>query len=287
MGSKYHATGIVLVLFSLFFISIQIPQCQANLGNVATMQEGSSFHNGTLISMPSADVDINITRNGDYAIVNMTATFLVYTNITQNATLAFVYPSFASSVNESVTNGTMQIQANGTLMNYSIVYWDDFIESGFNDQFWYEVPYIHPFADFAVFNLELMANTTLVFTIVSDSVFLLTNINVFQYRYIVGSARTFEGDTHEKVHLHIIEETPFLELVLYPNETLILTQDGIVTDATWEFDISEFTLDCIYLNAQVRPSPTTFIDFGWTLIIGGIFVILFLFIKLVRQRGND
>jgi len=290
---KFLYAIIVWTLLSILLISNQIPHSQANLGNVAMMQEGSTYHNGTFISMPSADVSINITRNEDYAIVNMTATFLVYTNTTQNATLAFVYPSFASSnlVNDSqndavVTNGKMQIQANGTMMDYTIVYWDDFIESGFTDNFLYNAPYVQPFADFAMFELELIANTTLVFTVASDSVFVLTNINVFQYHYIVGSARTFQGDTHEKVHLHLIEESPFLDVEFFPNETLILTQDGIVTDAIWEFDISEFSLDCIVLNAQVRQSPNTNVDLAWMLVIGGV-IVTTVFLYHRSRQGNS
>ncbi len=286
MSRKEIALFLAFSLLSLTIASIKIPRCDANMGNVAMMLEGSTFHNGTDISMPYADVSINITRIADYATVNMTAVFTIYTNVTQNATLAFVYPSFSKigivfmSTDESgnpisfQTNGTMQIAANGTIMNYTIVFWDDFIESGFTDDFLYHAPFVHPFADFAVFDLELMANTTLIFTVVSDSVHILTNTDLFQYYYIVGSARTFIGDTHEKIHLRIIEHAAFLETEFHPDETLTVSQDGILTEAIWEFNISQFTEDVIVFNGRIRYSQGGFVDTGCILVVGAAVIIV-------------
>ncbi|RDE15053.1 MAG: hypothetical protein C4K48_05085 [Candidatus Thorarchaeota archaeon] len=290
---------LAISLLSLTVVSIEIPTCDANIGNVAMMQEGSTFHNGTDINMPYADVSINITRLIDCATVNMTAVFAVYSNITQNATLAFMYPSFnrigivynSTDVSGNPisfqTNGTMQIIANATIMNYTIVFWDDFIESGFIDDFLYHAPFVHPFADFAVFDLELTANTTLIFTVVSDSVYILTDIDLFQYYYIVGSARTFIGDTHEKIHLRLIEHAAFLETEFSPNETLTVSQDGIITEAIWEFNISQFTQDVIVFNGQIRNSQGPLIDHGWLLIIGGVVAMIVILIPRLRTRADS
>jgi hypothetical protein len=173
------------------------------------------------------------------------------------------------------TDGTMRIMANDTIMNYTVVFWDDFIESGFVDDFLHDAPFVYPFADFAVFDIELIANTTLVFTIVSDSIYILTDTDLFQYFYIVGSARTFVGDTHERIHLRIIEHATFLEKEFHPNETLTVSQDGVLSEAIWEFNMSQFTHDAIMFNGQVRNTQGGFVDTGWMLVIGvGVIVIV-------------
>ena len=154
----------------------------------------------------------------------------------------------------------MDIIGNGTLLNYSIISWDEFLNSGFTTDYGIYYSYFQPYSNFAIFNIELIANTTLVLNTISNLTFNLDMVR-FDYHYIVGSARTFEGHTLEQVHINLVEEVPFLSKSFYPDEHLELSENGIVTDAVWDFNITEFSSNTVGLTAMVRQQTTPLIDF--------------------------
>jgi len=257
--------SFVWILLTITLFSVWIPRCQANFANWNYIQEGSTFHNGTHISMPFADVDINITRRAATVSTSLSSEYHIYTNTTQNATLAFVYPSVirgASGSNFPTTNsnseiiiGTsfMQIKVNGSIINYTIILWNDFVNSTYSVDFWTVAQYPEPLVDFAVFDIELFSNTTQVLTVTTSAEYEL-NVDLFEYYYFVSSARTFEGNTHERIHMQLTEESQFLSKNFYPNESLSITENGLISDAVWEFNISEFSQDAVKLRAIVRES---------------------------------
>ena len=286
MKEKGLRLSLIVILLSAIIVPHSIPICSANYTNWGVLDDGSSLHNGTDIWMPHADVEINITRSKDSTHVSMYSEFYIYTTTTQNATLAFVYPSsvkiMASSSSQSGDPGSsavnfMNVLANGTVMNYTIVTWDDFCDSGFTENYEMYIEYFQPYVNFAVFNTTLIANTTLVLYTISNVTFDM-NLDRFDYHYIVGSARTFEGHTIEKVHFHLVEEIPFLSKTFFPDEGLSKTNDGIVTDAIWNLNVTEFSGNYVGLSAVVQRQTSLWTDIITTVCFIGFFVaIVYLF----------
>lgn len=100
------------------------------------------------------------------------------------------------------------------------------------------------YAYFACFNVTLIANTTIFFHVLSNYNFTINHLaenegrDLWHYRYIFGSARTFRGDTLQRIHIHIFEEELFSSKYFMPEEYLTLTADGKQTDAVWEFNVN-------------------------------------------------
>ncbi|MGY5873443.1 MAG: hypothetical protein RTV72_14425 [Candidatus Thorarchaeota archaeon] len=293
---NFLTLSVIWMLFSLMLISVSVPSCHADLANWGIVQEGSSFHNGTHISMPYADVHINITRNTTNVSISMDSEFHMYTNTTQNATLAFVYPSsmfigiLSNSDNPdgdsvaSMESDFLQIMVNGSVTAYTIQYYSDFIDSGFTENFTSNYPFVQHNPDFAVFETELIANTTLVLS-ASSSILYGLDADRLEYYYIVGSARTFESDTQERVQIHLIEEVPFLETRFEPDESLTLTTSGNITDAVWNFNISEFSSEAVGIICDIRRDSADIWDYIYP--IGFVVFIVFLVYQFGYKKSKQ
>jgi len=290
---KFITLSILAILVSVTYLSITIPPCDANYANWGIMFESSAYHNGTHISMPYADVRINITRAATAIIVSLGSEFHVVTNTTQNTTLAFVYPTAWSDdallINPPPTwgDGTtnksyfMHIYGNGTLIDYTVVHYNDNVEGGFIEDFISDIPILQD-VDFAIFDRELIANTTLVLSTISGSIY-SPSMDRFDYSYIVGSARTFEGHTMERVQMHVVEEVPFLRKSFSPNESLTVVDNGIETDAIWDLNITEFQLDSVSFGANIY----TYVDWLSTIVWSSVIVfIVFLWIYRRFKQNN-
>ena len=291
MKRQYITLKIISILISFSLLSVSIPLCDANYAIWGHLFEGSTYHNGTHISMPYADVHINITRGSTAVTVSLDSTFHIVTNTTQNATLAFVYPTAwgddalltdpSPTWGDGITNESffMHIYGNGTLINYTVVHYNSSIEGGFTEDFLSVFSF--PYFDFAVFDLELTANTTMILSTVSGSIF-STSMNRFDYNYIVGSARTFEGHTIERVQMHVIEEVPFLSKSFSPNESLTVEENGIVTDAIWNLNVTEFSSDRVAFGANV------YTEVNWlpSIAVTSLIVLLVLFYVLKKTKSQ-
>jgi len=282
MQREFLSLSIITILSTLLLVSVSIPSSSANYANWGIIREGSSFHNGTHINMPYADVYINITRTTFVIYVSMDSEFHIETNTTQNATLAFVYPSitgerFLSEASGTNGNPSMHIYANGTPYNYTVFNYDDIVAHEYPVDFM-TYPFIQPDTEFAVFDIELTANTTTILTTVSNVNF-VTSLDLFEYHYIVGSARTFEGHTMERVHFHLVEEVPFSRVSFYPNESLSVVENNRITDASWEFNVTEFSYDSVGFHGYYEPLQAIFIQ-----TLSGIGFIAFIII-MVYQFG--
>ncbi|TFG26554.1 hypothetical protein EU528_14180 [Candidatus Thorarchaeota archaeon] len=259
---SYITIAIIVFLTSVSFLSIAIPSCDANYVNWGMLEEGSSFHNGTHIRMPYADVRSNITRGASAVYISLDSEFHIMTNITQNATLAFVQPAIVredllydippTNGNEEFANESsfMRIYANGSIVNFTTSHYDNLTEAGFIEEFPFGYGNFMTNSEFALFNLELTANTTLVLSTVSGAIFHV-NMERFDYSYIVGSARTFEGHTMERVHMRVVEEVPLLSKNFSPNESLTVISENTITDATWDLNVTEFSQDMVHFSAMV------------------------------------
>lgn len=293
MKKQYTSFIVLSILISFTLLSVSIPRCDANYALWGVLFEGSTYHNGTHISMPYADVHINITRGSTAVTVSLDSTFHIVTNTTQNATLAFVYPTAwdddallanpPPTWGDGMTNESffMHIYSNGTLIDYTVIHYNSSIEGGFTEDFLSSFTF--PYFDFAVFDLELTANTTMILSTVSGSIF-STSMNRFDYNYIVGSARTFEGHTMERVQMHVIEEVPFLSKSFSPNESLTVEENGIVTDAIWDFNVTEFSSDRLAFGANV------YTEVNWipSIILTSLIVLIVLIVVwFVRKKTQS
>jgi hypothetical protein len=228
---------------------VLVPSSDANIVYVVNLREdGSALHNGTGISMPNADVNINITNTQDCVIFNQSALFEIKTNQTQNTSLAFVYPD------ELLLAGNMDIIANDTKIEYSVYSWDDLLTSFFPNEseiveaYW---NYTTINANFACFEMSLIANSTIFIGVYSNYEFTMYHIptvegrDSWEFHYIFGSARTFDGDTLERIHIHVTEEVAFSYKSFRPAENLTVLENGLQTDAIWEFYVSQMEGSCI------------------------------------------
>ncbi len=261
--------SVIAVLCALMISTVFLwtNPCVADMAYIVTvMPDGGGLHNGSQISMPYADVRINITNTLDCVIVNQSAAFEIFTNQTQNATLAFVYPYFLNPV------GDMRIYANETEIEYTLLTWDELLESTFSNDsdiatnYWHYTT-IH--ANLSCFEVSLTANTTTFFHVLSNYIFTIDHIATlegrdhWEYQYIFGSARTFDGDTLQRIHIHLVEVEPFSSKSFEPEEYLTLTESRNISDAIWEFNVSsmegnynQFSFDTPFT------STTTIYDFS-------------------------
>ena len=221
---------------------VWIQPCSANPIAIGLVEDGSAFHKGEFIHMPVADVEINMTRISDSVTVDLLGIYEIETNQTQNTSLAYVYPSSSLPMN-------MTIQVDSVETEFAILNWSELAELNFSQD---TLDLISRGADFAYFNVSLIANTTMLLQVESHYKFSLEYADYWQYRYIFGSARSFDGDTEETIHIHLVEQTPFLSTGFHPEDYLELTQDGIVTDAIWDFNVSSMELDEVWFSATVR-----------------------------------
>jgi len=258
--SKRKSAIVVLCALMMSPVFLIIDPCTADMAYIVyVMPDGGGLHNGSQICMPYADVRINITNTLESVIVNQSAAFEIFTNRTQNVTLAFVYP-------DSLPPGDMQISVNETEIEYTLLTWDELLESTFSndsDLVTYYWEYTTILASFACFEITLDANSTIFIHVLSNYIFTLDHIATaegrdhWEYQYIFGSARTFDCDTLQRIHIHVVEIEPFSSKSFEPEEYLSLTEDGNKTDAIWEFNVSSIEGNYIQFSFDTPFTSTT------------------------------
>jgi len=250
-----------LLLLNGVTIITPIP-VDADMADVYTFDDGGTFHNGTDLHMPQANVSIefNHAHNGD--VISVSCDFEIYTSISQNTTLAFVYPNSWDWSSNSDATIWYSIIKNGDVLNFTTYSWE---ELGWNasDYSQFE-PYDDWLSDalFSVFDVELIGNASTLISVEMNA-WDFPWSNYFDFHYIVGSARTFTSDTHERIHVRIIENQPLYGINFGPNISLTVEENGIYTDAYWDFNVSDFEYDTIGFGAYINeyhpniPSPST------------------------------
>lgn len=221
-----------------------IPTAEGDIYIMESEIEGVTFHNGTGIFMPRADVSINITRTATRLIeISFSGLYTIETNITQNTTMAFVYPN---STSESHIENYI-ISLNGSVTNYTIYEWNELDFEYPSDVVDMTGEWILH-AKYAAFNVELLGNTTCIIHVSHQDTF-SSNGHEFWYNYIVESARSFCGNTHQTVYMKLVEEEPFLESEFFPNTSLTQWHDNNTTHATWDFIVQESNIEQVRLQA--------------------------------------
>ena len=257
---KQKALVVIVALTALTLILENPTPGSSDIVTDFTINESGAFSNGTFLQMPQANVSFHIENSLNYrqeVLVNSTCNFMILSNTTQNATLAFVYHDVYSMYHNADSIWTnMTIFVNDIEVNYTRYHWDD-LSWGINP-FGYGTRAQD--AEFATFELELNQDIPVYIRIESTaSGYVLANW--LDIEYIFGSARSFNGDTHQRIVATIIENQPFYDTNYYPTDYLSVTKIGNTTTVGWDFIVSDMEDDEVrlsfYVNEYRSILPTT------------------------------
>jgi hypothetical protein len=246
LKSRHWAVGFsIFLLLSLVFASEVAIEVGADIANVSYLDNGATFHNATHLRMPEANAEIIFMYGNSSSHVSIACEFRIISNTTQNTTLAFVLPRISTlyGLGSTPSFSEISIEVDSEQTNYTSLTWEQLnwsapLDSGLHEASWLWLNT----SEYAVFNVKLFEDVPINVTVSSIVINPATSYQ-FILSYTVGSARTFDGDTHQRVHARIIEEKPLIDLNYWPLEFLENTTDNGTTDLTWDFNISEFALN--------------------------------------------
>jgi hypothetical protein len=75
--------------------------------------------------------------------------------------------------------------------------------------------------------------------------------NEFQFEYIVASARSFNGSTHQIVKIAVDDEPDFLSITFSPEAYLAEWTSGGTRSARWDFTVQKTTIDSVSVSSGV------------------------------------
>ncbi|MBN2229122.1 MAG: hypothetical protein JW779_05970 [Candidatus Thorarchaeota archaeon] len=291
MQQKRACASAILVSLTLamMLVSLQTDPVKANPVVIGLIRsEYGTITNGTLVSMPFANVRADIVRAQNEINVQMEGNYTITTNLSQNATLGFAFPKNQSLIEDF----TMQIYMNSTLVSHQIFGWDDFeMQAVFSNCTVDDYLTVY-WASFAIFNFELIGNATYIMNVNST---MTTGIafyegyetlgNEYWYEYIVASANTFNGSTIETVTFSIYDEPDFDSKSYIPDEYLTVSDYDDYSEAIWHFNTSEFTDErvrfkgCINAPFYQQPGFNTIVVFG--LVVIGLISVAIIYRKFI------
>lgn len=235
MFRKTLAIFTLSIILSFGIISISVQQSNADIADWASLDISGTVTNSSKISMPNAQVHIRMSSG---VTVDVSCLFEVTSNETLNASLAFVYPKCWQGYGGEDININFTINVNNTLLNYTILTWENLTSQGYivnPDDFggtWIE------FADFIRFTFEIQANVTYLVDVETKASPLMS-YNYGHFTYIVGSAMTFSGVTHQTVELFVDDDVGFESFTFSPNQHLIVSNNDSGSLATWDFIVDD------------------------------------------------
>ncbi|MFW9891936.1 MAG: hypothetical protein ACFFFO_07020 [Candidatus Thorarchaeota archaeon] len=185
--------------------------------------------------MPKAQAHIRMSSG---VAVDVSCVFEVISNETLNASLAFVYPEYWHGYGGGYIEINFTIHINSTLVNHKILTWENLTSQGFITEpgnfggTWIES------ADFVQFVYEMQANATYLIRVQTQA-FPLSSINYGHFSYIIGSARTFTGVTHQTVEIFVENEIGFESFSFYQAQHLVESSNASGSVANWDFVIDD------------------------------------------------
>jgi hypothetical protein len=251
---------VVCTLFLLIATAVVlIPPAYADVPppiECVETETGGLYCIASNISLPkvAVNVTIHLTDSWRYDL-NVSCAFTISSQIEQNLTTAFVYPSiwthFTPEQNASMHE--FDIRINDTSIEYTIFNFDDF-------KTWYDLnqtdwQYVMD-CDFALFNFSIgSVNPIVVDVFASFSSFSAGHEFIFEY--IVDTARRWEGDTHETIQLQFDRdnESEIIEYRYQPNSNLDFSGNNYSAALTWDFSIHDFEYDRVSFIVQQREYP--------------------------------
>lgn len=145
---------------------------------------------------------------------------------------------------------------------------------------------------YAVFDISLIHNTTSVIEVNFVGVDTFSGADIFYLQYFVGSTRTFDFDTHQGVHIEIIDEVDKITAkTFYPEDFRSIDTHNETTDAIWDFSVSEIGVDSIlatlFIHTYLTTTTTTsLLDLG-VIIVGVVGIVSVVTLALVYFRRHQ
>ena len=213
---KRHCIAVIVLWALLFQFLIVVGAIHVRADPIVVeipvfdqMNTGSGLCLGSNVSMPEAYVDIDIVvEEGFRYSINVSCQFLLQTIPGQNFTTAFVYPSEWSNGPPPETEfKSFEISINGSDIDFSVIEWADLLETyEFDASEWLWLGS----NQFALFSLEMPPNSTLVVSVEADITF-HSNANRFTFAYCIGSARSWDGNTHQAIQMDFRDNANLVE----------------------------------------------------------------------------
>ncbi len=233
----------------------------ADIYMVIGNSEGLQFHNGTNVCLTSALASVNISRTSSTSVVvNFSSRFQVDSNISQKVTLAFAYPSVWNPSGEEVSAPSYTIEVNREPVSYQEYAWEDLNFTYPTDianatGTWFE------HAVFAVFDLSLDGQNSTEIEVSRQLKYEYLG-NEFWFEYIVASARSFNGSTHQIVKITVDDEPDFLDVKFSPKAYLAEWTSGDSHCARWDFTVQETTIDSVSVSCAVSEYHSSGFDYN-------------------------
>lgn len=228
---------VISLIFSGFSAGVDHADATALLAYGSTF--GATFHNGTNIQVPEVDVYIIYTQvTGE---LDISYEFTIITNTTQNMTLVIAFPTWKSNTaNISVALNMSQI--NCRALTWAELGWNstDYEDFRFAEYWFYDALY-------AFLDLSLIQNTASIieFSIKDEA----RNVDYFELKYFVDSIKTLDSNSHQRIHIEIIDEDGLLASESFvPNDFRTTNSYNDTTEAFWEFYVSEITFDIVVIT---------------------------------------
>lgn len=235
-GKLVSAVLSLLVIVSVFLVQ-PIP-CKADIIDAATLTISGDMVYCSNLTMPEALANIRITNTKSEGInAKVSCEFHINSNVTDVAYLAFVYPQQWRLLSPSSVGIDFDIKINNESTNYSIVTSEDMISLGLmtepedNETSWMNE------LDFVLFSYNMTALEMYTISVVTNSWGLYAG--EVQFSYVVASAKTFEGNTHQTVIMHLIQEMKLISYSFSPSEYLTQSTNQTGKIASWDMIIDD------------------------------------------------
>ncbi|MCK4484768.1 MAG: hypothetical protein KAU89_08080 [Candidatus Thorarchaeota archaeon] len=259
MKPKLFSAFLIIVLLAAVFAGTALPFADADMmppSDYASVNSGGPYCIANNVTMPSAEVNISILVSESWRYdINVSCSFMISSAVAQNLTTAFVYPTAWSmeftGEEDEIDLNMFEISVNQSATEYTVLSYDEFVHRFSLDAT--EWRFIHHCA-FALLNLTAGNNTNYCIDVETSFTIISTAFD-FRLEYIVGTARSWDGNTHEIVRMNIRNEAEILGYGFFPDINLVSEGDNESGQAIWEFDISEFEYDRVYFTVNQKKHP--------------------------------
>jgi hypothetical protein len=259
MKPKLSSAFLIIVLLAAVFAGAALPFADADMmppTDCTSVNSGVPYCITNNVTMPSAEVNISIIVSESWRYdINVSCSFMISSAVAQNLTTAFVYPTAwfwgITEEEDEIDLNMFEISVNKSTTDYAVLSYEQFVYRFSLDAI--EWGFIHHCA-FALFNFTAENNTNYCIDVETSFTIISTAFD-FRLEYIVGTARSWDGNTHETVRMNIRNEAEILGYGFFPEINLVSEGDNESGQAIWDFDISEFEYNRIYFTAHQKKHP--------------------------------
>jgi hypothetical protein len=220
------------------------------------------------LMMPDAYVDIvlNPTRiNATTFYYNTTiyGNYTITSTIAANTTIAFAYPeTWEFGYEVEILNHELELMIDKVRISYQVMNASQFLAdfsygSSLNDWFYYSNLL------FAAFNKSVQENETLLLEVTAN-IYSIARTDEYRFSYCVGTGRTWNGNSHERIRFEIKNHNQFHECAFFPTSSLSRTTSDTLLIGEWDLELSEFEEDyigaiCVQHVWDFTPADYTFL----------------------------